>query len=131
MDRCLGSEAEGIDETLDSLSDEIMCANEKETCPGWRTGMVVCFSFKELSKVEWLFLEDEKTLFTLNTFFVVVYFFDAKGSMNDSVDDVVIILGKQGVNACFAFEVNDLLDEEGLGKVKHETLDSILKEDRC
>ena len=29
---------------------------------------------------------------------------------------------------CFAFEVDALLDEEGLGKVKYETLDSLLKE---
>ena len=32
MDGFLGSEVEGIDETLYSLSNEMMCVNEEETC---------------------------------------------------------------------------------------------------
>ena len=45
---CLGSEVEVIDETLCSSSDEMMCANEEETCSGRREGMMICYSFKTL-----------------------------------------------------------------------------------
>ena len=34
IDRYFGSEGEGIDETLDSSSDEMMCVNEEEICLG-------------------------------------------------------------------------------------------------
>ena len=34
-------EVEGIDETFDSLSDEMRCENEEETCSGWRVGTVI------------------------------------------------------------------------------------------
>ena len=76
------------------------------------------FLFQNLVKVEDIFLNDEKIVFTLNTFFVVVSFCDVKISLHDSVDGTVRILGRQGVHAWFAFEVNALLDTEGLGKVK-------------
>ena len=76
------------------------------------------------------FLEDEKIEFTLKKSFLVVSFFDSEDSSHDSVDDAVRILGRQDVDACFDFEVNALLDAEGLGKVKQETSYSLLKEDR-
>ena len=47
-----------------------------------------------------------------------VYLLDAEGLAHDSEEGVVIILGRQGVNVCYAFEVDVLLNEEGLGKVK-------------
>ena len=50
--------------------------------------------FKSLQKVECLFLEDEKIVLTLNTFFKLVSLFDAEGSVHDSMDDVVRILGR-------------------------------------
>ena len=106
MDRSLGSEVEGIDKTLDSLSDEMMRMDEEETCLGWRSGMMICFSFKSLWTVEDLFLEDEKIVLTSNTFLTVVSFFDAEGSLHNSMDGAVRILGRQGVDACFAFEVD-------------------------
>ena len=90
------SEGEGTDETLDSLS------------------------FKALRKFECFFLEDEKIVFTLNSFFIVVSLFDVEGSVCDSMDDRVRILGRQGVDPCFAFKVDALLDEEGLGKMKQQ-----------
>ena len=52
MDGCLGSEGEGADETLDFLSDKMMCANEEENLSGWLAGMMICFSFKAFLKVE-------------------------------------------------------------------------------
>ena len=88
------SESEGTDEKLCSLS------------------------FNALWKVEYLFLEDEKTSFTLNSFFMFVFLFDAEGSVHDSTEGEVIILGRQGVDAWFSFEVDVLLDEEGIGKLK-------------
>ena len=57
-------------------------------------------------------------MLTLNTFFLVVFFFDVEGSTHDSMDAVVRILGRKGVDVYFAFEVSDLLHAEGLGKVK-------------
>ena len=48
MDGYLGSEGKWIDKTLDSLSDEMMCTNEEETCLWRRPGMMICFSFKAL-----------------------------------------------------------------------------------
>ena len=50
---------------------------------------MICFSFKSLQKVECLFLEDEKIVLTLNTLFIVVSFFDAESSVNDSIDGTV------------------------------------------
>ena len=78
--------------------------------------MVICFSCKRFWKVDELFLEDEKIAFTLNSSFVVGSFFNAEGSAHDSIDDVVVILEK-GVDAWFTFEVDSLLDAEGLGEV--------------
>ena len=82
-------------------------------------------SFKALRKVLYIFLEDEKTSFTLNYFLIVVssFFifdslFDVDGSVHNSAEGDVRILGRQGVDACFAFEVDVLPDEEGLCKVK-------------
>ena len=40
----------------------------------------------------------------------------------------VRILVTQGVDVWFSFEEDALLDEEGLGEVKYEILDSLLKE---
>ena len=76
------------------------------------------FLFKALWKVEELFLDDEKIVFVPNTFLTLVYFFDAEDSVHDFMDGAVRILGRQGVDVYFAFEVDALLDEEGLGKVK-------------
>ena len=76
------------------------------------------FSFKAFWKVECIFLDDDKIVFISNTFLIVVSFFDAEGSDHDYMDSVVRILGGQGVDAWFAFEVDALLDEEGICKVK-------------
>ena len=95
------SEGVGIDETLHSLS------------------------FNTLWKVQCLFLEGEKIAFTLSSLFTVFYsffifvsLFDVEGLENNSTEGVVWILGRQGENVWFTFEVDDLLDKEGLGKVK-------------
>ena len=66
------------------------------------------------------FLKYEKIAFILNSFFIVVSLFDAEGSMHYSIDGAVRILGIQGVDVHFIFEVDAFLDEEGLGKVKQE-----------
>ena len=72
--------------------------------------------------------------FTLNPFFIVVssFFlflslFDAEYSAHNSTEGAVRILGRQGIDACFAFEACVLLKEEGLGTLKQETLDFLLK----
>ena len=79
--------------------------------------MMIFFSCKTLWKVEQLFLKNEKIAFTLNSSFVVGPIFNAEGSVHDSIDVAVRILGKD-VNACFTFEVDALLHAEGLGEVK-------------
>ena len=63
--------------------------------------------------------------FTLNpffilvsSFFILVSLFDAEGSACDSAEGVVRILGRQGVDARVYFEVDFLLNEEGIAKVK-------------
>ena len=56
--------------------------------------MMIWISFKALWKVEYLLLEDEKIVFTLNTFLIVVSFFDAEGYVHDHVDGAVRILGR-------------------------------------
>ena len=75
-------------------------------------------SFKSLRKVECLFFEDEKIALTLNSFFTVVSLFDSEGAVCCSIDEVVRVLGTQGVGKPFAFEARAFLDEEGLCKVK-------------
>ena len=82
-------------------------------------------SFNDLRKVEHLYLEDEKMSFTLNPFFIVVssFFlfvslFDAQRSTHDCTEGEVRTLGRKGVDACFVFEVDVLLNEERLVKVK-------------
>ena len=67
-------------------------------------------SFNALRNVEYLFFEDEKMTFTLNSFFVLVssFFtlvslFDVEGSVHDSTENSVRALGIQGVCACFSF----------------------------
>ena len=67
--------------------------------------------------MEELFLEDEKIVLTLNSIFTLGSFFNAEGSAHDSADDAVRILGK-GVNVCFTFETDALLDAGGLGEAK-------------
>ena len=47
--------------------------------------------------------------------------------MHDSVDGVSIILGKDVVDACFIFKVNDLLDTGALCEVNQEALDFFFK----
>ena len=84
----------------------------------WTDEKMDSLSFKALRKVERLFLEDQKIAFTLKSFFIVVSSFDIEGSVHDYVDVTVRILGRQGVDVCFIFEVDALLDEEGLCKVK-------------
>ena len=49
---------------------------------------------------------------------MLVSLFDAKGSTCDSAEGAVKILGRQGVDACFSFEEDVLINAEGLGKVK-------------
>ena len=73
--------------------------------------------FKALQRVECLFLKNEKTSFTLNSFFIIVPLFDAEGFAHDSEEGVVKILGRQGADECFTFELYVSLDEEGHGKV--------------
>ena len=51
------------------------------------------------------FIESEKIAITLNSFFIVVSFFDVEGSVHDSIAGTVKILGIQGVDEHFAFEV--------------------------
>ena len=72
----------------------MMWANEEEKCSEWLVGMMICFSWKSLWKVEECFLEDEKKVLTLSSFFLVVYFFVAEGSVHDAIDNTVRILGK-------------------------------------
>ena len=103
---------------LDFLLDRMMHSNEEETCLGWRAWMMICFSLKSLWKVKDLFLEDEKIVLTLKTFLIVLYLFDAEGSVHDSMNGAFRILGRQGMDVCFSFEVDALLDAEGLVKVK-------------
>ena len=91
---CVGSEIEGIDETLDSSLDEMMHANEEDTCSEWREGMTFFFSCNNLWKVEELFLEDDKIVPILNSFFIVVSFFGVECSVHDSVDGAFRILGR-------------------------------------
>ena len=95
-----------------------MCVDAGETCSGSQIGMTICFSFEYLWKVEEIFLDNDKIVITLNTFLIVVSFFDSEGSVYDSMDGVVRILGGQGVDAWFAIEVGAFLDEEGLGKMQ-------------
>ena len=66
----LVSEVEGTDEALDYLS------------------------FKALRKVQCLLFEDEKLSFILNYLFIVVSLFDSGGSVHDSMDGAVRILGR-------------------------------------
>ena len=47
-DGFLCSEVEVTDETLDSSSDKMMCANEKETFLEWRERIMIFFSCKSL-----------------------------------------------------------------------------------
>ena len=115
-----------MDETLGSMwkgmplvgghsfsNDEMDDVNggQEERYSRWRSGIIMCFSFKALWKVEDLFIDNDKIVLTLNTFLTVISFFDAEGSTHDSIDDAVRILGRQGVDACFAFEVDALLCE--------------------
>ena len=58
---------------------------------------------------------------------MLVSFFDAEGYVHDFMYGSVRILGRQGFDACFSFEVDAFLDTEGLGNVKCETLDYLLK----
>ena len=66
-------------------------------------------------------------MLTLCYFFTVVSFFNAEYSVHDSMDGAFRVLGKQCVLACFTFEVDALLDAEGIGKMKQEHLDSLFK----
>ena len=47
------------------------------------------------------------------------------------MDGTVRTLRRHCVDVCFAFEADALLNEEGLGKVKQETLCSLLKNGGC
>ena len=94
-----------------------MCAKEEETFSEWREGMMICFTCKNLWKLEELFLEDEKIAFTLNYSFIACSLFNAEGSMHDSIDGAVRMLWKS-VDSRFTFEVDALLDTEGLGEAK-------------
>ena len=78
-----------------------------------------------MRKAECIFLEDEKIAFTLSSFFTVfssffmlISLFDAEGLARYSKEGAAIILGISGANLCFSFEVDVLIDKEGLGKVK-------------
>ena len=80
--------------------------------------MMIPFSRKKSWKVEELFLEDEKLVFTLKSFLTVGSFFDAEASAHYSMCCVARILGKKVADVCFTFKVDTLLDAEGLGDVK-------------
>ena len=109
IDGDLSSEVDVIGRTLCSSSDETLCASAEETCSEWRSGMIIFF---------YCFLEDEKIVLTLNSFFIVGSFFNAEDSVHDYANDEVRILWKESVDACFTFEVCALLDVEELGEVK-------------
>ena len=79
---------------------------------------IFSLSFNALRKVECLFLEDEKIAFTLNSFFIAVSLFYVEDSVHDSLDGVFRTLRRQDVDVCFTFEVDALLCEEILGKVR-------------
>ena len=57
-------------------------------------------------------------MFISNTFLIVVSFSDVEGSVYDSMNGAIIMLGRQGVDVLFYFEVDFLPAEEGIGKVK-------------
>ena len=66
------------------------------------------------------FLGNEKMQFILNPFFIALYsfftfvsLFDAEGSTHDSAKVSVRILERQGLDECFAFEVDALLSKKG------------------
>ena len=48
IDEWLGSKVEGIDKTLDSSLDEMLCENEEETFSELRAGVMICFSWNIL-----------------------------------------------------------------------------------
>ena len=52
-----------------------------------------------------------------SAFFIFASLFGTEGSAHDSAEGAVKILGRKVVDACFYFEVDVLLNEEGLGKV--------------
>ena len=89
--------------------------------------MIIPFSCKTLWKDRDIFPEDEKIVLTLNYFFIEGSLFDVERSTHDSMDDVSRILRKQGAVAFFTFKLDALIDTEGIGKVKQETLDLIFK----
>ena len=70
----------------------MMYTNEEQICLGSRSGMMICFSFKSLWKVEDLFLDDEKIVLKSNTFLIAFSFFDTEGSVHDSMDGAVRVL---------------------------------------
>ena len=94
IDEDLGSKVEEEGRIVGSSLDKMMRANEGDTFSEWRVGMVNYFSCKSLWKIEELFLEDEKTLLTLNSSFTVFSFFDSEGSPHDSMDGTVGTLRK-------------------------------------
>ena len=57
-------------------------------------------------------------MLTLNYSFTLGPFFNAEGSVHNCEDGAVRILGRQGVDTRFNFEVDALIDAEGIGKVK-------------
>ena len=90
-----------------------------------RDEMLCSLSFNAFRKVEHLFLEDDKIAFALRSFFMAVssFFmfvslFGTWCSARHHTEGEVRILGRQGADACFSFEVDILLNEEVLGKVK-------------
>ena len=54
----------------------------------------------------------------LDTLLAVVTFLDAESCLCNYADGTVRVLGRKGVDVLFVFELDALLDEEGLGKVK-------------
>ena len=65
--------------------------------------------------------------FMLNSSFSIAFFFCARGSGFDSAGVAVRIVGKEGDNSQFTFEVDALLGVGRLGEVKYDAFDSLFK----
>ena len=90
-------------------------------------GMRIPFSFKILQKVTEPFFEDEKILFNVTSSSIISFFFDLEDFRHDSMGSEVRIVGKEGMDAHFAFEVEAFLVVGRLGKVKYDAFDSLFK----
>ena len=90
----LGYEVKGIDETLDSSWDEMMCVKEEEIYSNWRAGMMSLSDDNDFLKLRDFIFECEKTdsNFSRKDLVLKVGF-----SENNSIDGVSRIVGKEGM----------------------------------